>query len=389
MRFRHPDGTTVHLAYCSNVHPAEDVDGVIAQLDRHLRPIRERLDRDRIGIGLWLAAPAARELDRDPARLEALRAALAAAGGEVVTLNGFPYAGFHDEVVKRRVYQPDWTDPARRAHTLRLARVLTRLLPDDVALGTISTLPLGWREGFGPEATAAAVAALARLADDLAELEDRSGRRIAVAVEPEPGCRVETTTQLGEVLGDVAGPHLGACMDLCHLAVQFEEGAEALAGLTAAGVAVHKAQVSAGLRAEAPGDPATRDALATHARSPFLHQARTRVDGGVQGVDDLPEALDGGLPTDDEWRVHVHLPLHHDGPDTTRPQLERSLAALVGGPAARTTHLELETYTWNVLPPGRRPADATDPVDGLNVGIAAELAWATDHLTDLGLADLG
>ena len=222
MRFRHPDGTVVHLAYCSNVHPAEDVDGVIAQLDRHLRPIRERLDRDRIGIGLWLAAPAARELDTDPARLEALRRALTAAGGEVVTLNGFPYAGFHDEVVKRRVYQPDWTDPARGTHTLRLARVLSRLLPEDVALGTISTLPLGWREGFGPGPTAAAVAALEGQAEHLAALEAQTGRRIALAVEPEPGCRVETTAQLGEVLGDVAGPHLGACMDLCHLAVQFE-----------------------------------------------------------------------------------------------------------------------------------------------------------------------
>ena len=124
MRFRHPDGTTVHLAYCSNVHPAEDVDGVLAQLDTYARPIRERLGRDRLGIGLWLADDAALALDTDPSVLEDLRVRLARTGCEVVTLNGFPYAGFHDEIVKRRVYRPDWTEPARREHTLRLARLL-------------------------------------------------------------------------------------------------------------------------------------------------------------------------------------------------------------------------------------------------------------------------
>jgi hypothetical protein len=108
----------------------------------------------------------------------------------------------------------------------------------------------------------------------------------------------------------------------------------------------------------------------------------------VRGVDDLPEALAGGLPGEEEWRVHVHLPLHHSDEGTTRPELEASLAALVGGPTAVTAHLELETYTWGVLPEGRRPADAADPVDGLVTGIAAELSWAADHLTSLGLTEL-
>ena len=388
MRFRHPDGTTVHLAYCSNVHPAEEVDGVLAQLDTYARPSRERLGRDRLGIGLWLADDAALALDTDPSMLEDLRVRLATTGCEVVTLNGFPYAGFHDEVVKRKVYRPDWTEPARREHTLRRARLLTRLLSDDVEVGTLSTLPLGWREGFDAARTSAAVDNMAGLAEDLAALADDTGRRIALAVEPEPGCRVETTTQLIEVLGDVAGPHLGACVDLCHLAVQFEDGPTAVAGLGAAGVPIHKAQVSAGLRAVKPGDPAVRAALAAHADSPFLHQTRERSGGTVRGVDDLPEALAGGLPGEEEWRVHVHLPLHHSDEGTTRPELEASLAALVGGPTAVTAHLELETYTWGVLPEGRRPADAADPVDGLVTGIAAELSWAADHLTSLGLTEL-
>lgn len=388
MRFRHPDGTTVHLAYCSNVHPAEDVEGVIGQLSTYADPIRRRLGRDRLGIGLWLAADAALALEADPSQVRRLRTWLRATGCEVVTLNGFPYAGFHDEVVKQRVYHPDWTTTERRDHTLRLARILAELLPDDVTVGTISTLPLGWREGFGADETAAAVGALRGLAEDLAKLEADTGKHIALAVEPEPGCRVETTGQLAEVLDGAAGPHLGACVDLCHLAVQFEDGPTAVAGLAAAGVPVHKAQVSAGLRIAEPSQPLYRVAAEPFADSPFLHQTRVQRADGVVGVDDLRVALDGDLPDDGEWRVHFHLPIHQGGADSTRPELEASLAALVGGPRCLTTHLELETYTWGVMPPGKRPTDAADPVDGLVRGIAAELAWAIDHLTALGLEEV-
>lgn len=145
MRFRHPDGSTVHLAYCTNVHPAETLEGVRAQLRDHCEPVRRRLGRDRLGIGLWLARDAARVLINDPAALRALRGELDHRGLEVVTLNGFPYEGFGAQEVKYRVYTPDWTDPERLAHTTDLARLLAALLPDDVPDGTISTLPIAWR----------------------------------------------------------------------------------------------------------------------------------------------------------------------------------------------------------------------------------------------------
>ncbi|MGH9011236.1 MAG: metabolite traffic protein EboE, partial [Acidimicrobiia bacterium] len=146
MRFRHPNGSTIHLAYCSNVHPAEDVDGVVGQLARFTEPVRRSLDVPRLGVGLWLPAPAAARLAAEEAEVTRLRGALDRRGLEVVTLNGFPYRGFHDPVVKRAVYHPDWLDPARAAYTLDLARVLVALLPDDVDEGTISTLPLAWRK---------------------------------------------------------------------------------------------------------------------------------------------------------------------------------------------------------------------------------------------------
>ncbi|NED88615.1 xylose isomerase, partial [Streptomyces sp. SID11233] len=85
---------------CTNVHPAETLEGVRAQLRDHCEPVRRLLGRDRLGIGLWLARDAAKSLITDPVALRALRADLDARGLEVVTLNGFPYRGFGSDEVK-------------------------------------------------------------------------------------------------------------------------------------------------------------------------------------------------------------------------------------------------------------------------------------------------
>jgi sugar phosphate isomerase/epimerase len=388
MRLHHPDGTTVHLSYCSNVHPAEDVDGIVIQLQQYAGPVRRATAADVLGVGLWIPAGAARSLASDRAACARLRAALAADRLEVVTLNGFPYQGFHDPVVKRGVYRPDWTEPERLAYTLDLARVLAELLPDDVATGTISTLPLGWREGWSESSTRAALDALAWLAAELATLQDRTGRKIRVGLEPEPGCIVERTGQAAELLarvGGVAAGWIGVCLDACHLAVQFEEAAAAVAALGAAGVPIVKAQVSTALRVADPSDASSRAALSSFVEPRFLHQTRVRRPGGhVEGVDDLDEALAGGLADDGEWRVHFHAPVHWVGDETTHAELGETLDVLAGGPTPLTTHLDVETYTWTVLPPGQRPEGPAGLVDGL----ARELRWTRDRLTDLGLKEL-
>lgn len=379
MRFRHPDGTTVHLAYCSNVHAAEDLDGVVAQLGRFAGPVRRALGSQRVGVGLWLAAAVAHHLAADHGATDRLRTALDAHGVEVVTLNGFPYRAFHAPVVKGAVYLPDWRDPERGAYTADLARVLARLLPEDVTVGSISTLPLGWRTGWDHRATAAACDALGRLADELTALEARSGKRVRVGIEPEPGCVVETVAQAADALQGLDHDRLGVCLDACHLAVQFEDAQAALDLLDEAGIAVVKAQVSAALTVPAPRSDDGGALLRDFVEPRFLHQAREVVRGAVAGCDDLDEALDGGLPGDAEWRVHYHLPVHSTAA-TTQPQLRRTLAALMGG-APATPHLEVETYTWNVLPPERRPRDDA----GLVAGLAAELDWTRAELVSLGL----
>jgi hypothetical protein len=386
MRFRHRDGTLVHLAYCTNVHPAETLAGVLGQLDRYAVPVRAALGTPRLGLGLWLAADVVAELAADAAAAARLRRALTERGLEVVTFNGFPYRGFHDEVVKGAVYRPDWTTGARLDYTLDLARLLAALLPDDAAGGSVSTLPLAWRSPWTASQQELAAGRLAALACGLAGQAERTGRPVRVGFEPEPGCVVETTAQAATNLSDVDRQWLGVCLDACHLAVGFEEPAAALGRLAAAGLPVCKAQVSCALQVDSPGDEVTRRLLAGFVEPRFLHQARTRTPAGVSGVDDLDLALAGGLPTGDPWRVHFHVPLHAPAAaplGSTRPVLVDTLRELVGGARARTGHLEVETYTWQVLPAGARPAGDADLV----AGIAAELAWTRDRLLELGLEE--
>ncbi|MGZ3103691.1 metabolite traffic protein EboE [Streptomyces sp. H72] len=390
MRFRHPDGSTVHLAYCTNVHPAESLDGVLAQLREHCEPVRRRLGRDRLGIGLWLARDAAHALVTDPAALRGLRGELERRGLEVVTLNGFPYEGFGAQEVKYRVYRPDWADPERLEHTTSLARVLASLLPDDAGDGTISTLPLAWRTTYDDARAGQAHAALATLAERLDALQELTGRSIRVGLEPEPGCVVETTRDAIAPLTAVGHDRIGVCVDTCHLATSFEDPDTALDALTAARIPIVKSQLSAALHAEQPTDPAVREALATFAEPRFLHQTRTTTEtGDLRGTDDLDEALaEGGpLPDSAPWRAHFHVPLHAApaAPLTsTMEVLKATLARLVGGPHPLTRHLEVETYTWQALPPELRPRARAQLTDG----IAAELTLARDLLTDLGLKEL-
>lgn len=389
MRFRHPDGSDVQLAYCTNVHPAESLDEVLSQLDRFCLPVRETLGWSRLGLGLWLARPVATALLADPAALRRLGVELEARGLAVVTLNGFPYEAFSAPVVKRKVYRPDWSEGARLQYTSDIARLLTALMPEDLPRGSVSTLPLGWRSPWYNDRQEAAQANLDMLARDLAKLQHETGRTVRVGLEPEPGCVVETAADVSRTLSQLDGEWLGLCVDACHVAVSFDDIEDVLSAADEASLPIVKAQASTALHVPRPRDPETRRLLESFAEPRFLHQSRELAGGRLQARDDLDAALEGPRPLlgRSPWRVHFHLPLHAEPPaplESTRPQLEATLRALVGGPRALTDVIEVETYTWDVIPAAhRRPGDA-----GLVEGLAAELSWAHGRLTSLGLQEL-
>lgn len=371
------------LSYCTNVHPAEDLPGVLAQFDRYAEPVRRLVGVDVLGLGLWLPAVLARELADSPDLRAKLRAELDARGLEVYTLNAFPYGGFHDEVVKRSVYRPKWTDDARLRYTVDCAVVLGDLLPDSATYGSISTLPLGWRTPWAEADDDDATAAFAELTRVLDGMAAASGRPIRLAVEPEPGCVLDTVADAVRWLAPRVDPrYVGLCLDTCHLAVSFADPAATVASIYEAGLEVVKVQASAALQVEDPGSEAARQALTDFTEPRYLHQVRERTSSGVVlAADDLPEAL-VELPGQDAWRVHFHVPLHARpaAPLSATTDVLRSAIATLESTVDVMPHVEVETYTWSVLPETAGNGGDT----ALIRGIAAELRWAAANLQELG-----
>lgn len=387
------------LVYCSNVHPGESLDAVQGTIGRLVAAVGRARGLARCGAGLWLSAQAARELLASAPALDGFIGELERHRVRLFTLNGFPYGGFHEQVVKAGVYAPDWSTTARLDYTLDLARILAATLPREDEEGTISTLPLGSRTDWSPPRQGQAVANLLRLVRSLHDLRLRSGRRIRVCLEMEPGCVLETTEEAIVLLRDtlplaattagvdpaLVAEHLGVCFDVCHQAVMFEDPADSIRRLRAAGIRIGKIQISSAVEAPRPGDPQHRAALAAFDEPRYLHQVRCRrPDGTLDGCADLPEALSGmaALPDAAPWRVHFHVPVQAAGIAdspllTTRHAIDAVIGLLASEPDVRP-HLEVETYTWHVLPAPLRPQDEA----GLVAAIATELGWLESRLAE-------
>jgi sugar phosphate isomerase/epimerase len=397
---------TVHLSYCTNIHPGESWAEVRANLERYLVPVRERVAPGRpFGVGLRLSAESARALAA-PEALQELRGFLRAHDLYVFTINGFPYGPFHGRPVKEQVYLPDWLDPERLAYTDQLADILAELLPDGVE-GTISTVPGAFAPRVHGEADQARMAeALLDHVAHLVRLRARTGRRVALALEPEPCCFLETMAEAvafferylfsaaaaarvsdstgltREAAATAIREHLGVCLDACHMAVEFEDPAQVLDALRSAGIRVPKVQVTAGLRAVLrDGDDATLDALGAFADDVYLHQVvERRADGTLRRHLDLPQALKIARETRGqgtrEWRVHFHVPVFRErfGAFEGTQEYVVELLRLVRASDV-SQHFEVETYTWDVLPEEFRR-------EGIVVGIAREVEWAERALED-------
>jgi sugar phosphate isomerase/epimerase len=337
----------VHLTYCTNIHPAVGWEAVLESVRAHAPALKARLSPDApFGIGLRLSGAESQELLQGD-RLARFRDWLAAEGLYVFTLNGFPHGTFHGKPVKADVHAPDWSSEERVAYTLRLAEILRALLPEAMP-GTISTSPLS----YGPWGADLdrCTANVARVARELA------GTRIALAIEPEADGALATVDDLIRWWPDGLD-NVTVCFDACHSAVAYEEPAQALDALDAAGIRVGKAQLSAALIVP----PEAHDELRAFADPIYLHQVTER--GSHRSWPDLPEALadDGG---GEEWRVHFHVPIFVDRYGALRSTQEH-LARCIR--RVRTSHLEIETYTWDVLPPDLK-ASSVD-------SIAREYEW--------------
>ncbi len=390
---------SAHLTYCTNIHAGESWDEIFSRLQANLPAIKAEVSPDApMGVGLRLSAIATDVLSGRE-RLAAFRDFLTEGNYYVFTINGFPYGPFHGQRVKEQVYQPDWSHVERLTYSDRMADVLAALLPEGME-GSISTVP----GTFKPLASQAGM--VDRITDNLIshaakliEIERTTGKSIALALEPEPYCFLETIAETVGFFEDrlFAGPaiaklatltglsettaedairrHVGVCYDVCHAAVEYEDPAGSVEALKAAGIAIPKLQLSSALRiAEVTAE--TPETLAGFDEPVYLHQAIERRDGGeLVRYLDLPDALaalDRAIGR--EWRVHFHVPIFLDELEhfsTTQDFLRAILAIHKKSPISN--HLEVETYTWDVLPERYRGVE-------VSAAIARELNWVGAQL---------
>ena len=347
------------IPYCLNVHPGSDWKAVRRALSIHALAVKKIVAPDRpFPLSLHLGYRSALEL-ASPRRLTAFRGWLKEHDCFVAGINAFPFGSFHAASVKAAVYRPDWRSPDRRAYTLLVARLLAALIPEG-ATATLTTVPGGWQSDWKTAAAARqALANLARAAQGCRDLSQSAGRRIRIAIEPEPGC----AWKLFDPRLDTLGPEICWCLDTCHAAVDFRS-IENLDWRR-----IGRVQLSAAI--ECDNTPEARKALAPFAKPVYLHQTCAALDGEVIGVwPDLAPALRAlpKLPRNAIVRTHCHVPLTWAGAGPLRSTRGNLSPAFFR--QAHTTFCEVETYTYSVLPRALRPRP-------LARAIAGELEWAS------------
>ena len=393
MNYLNPSSATI--GYCTNVHAGVDLASICSNLQEFAIPARDAIGSDELGVGLWIPAQAAGELSDGVDRFSKF---LSERRLRAFTINGFPYDNFHQPIVKRGVYLPEWWQPERLDYTLRLAKILTHLLPQQEATGSISTLPIAWSdEKADSENLAQAGANMRVLAAKLKEIEHSTGKRIVVAIEPEPGCVLDTTQDVvdwfeKELPDTDHRRYLGVCHDICHSAVMMESQQDVLTRLVEAGVMIGKVQVSNAIIADwlSMAVGRQREAIAQlseFAEDRYLHQtSRLKADGSFELAEDLPDLLRSAESDeqpacgDQRWIVHFHVPIFLERFGHLRTSQDDTLECLrflnQSGAADFTRHLEVETYAWTVLPHSMRRR-------GLSEDIAREICWLRDIVSDM------
>lgn len=389
-----------HLTYCTNIHAGESWADVRSSLGEFLPAVKSAMTPDKpLAVGLRLSAQAARTL-ADPAALAEFKEFMSCGGYYVISINAFPYGTFHGVPVKDGVYAPDWRSPERLRYTNQVGDLLAAMAPIGIET-SISTVPGAFRAAIGSTADIERmVENLVRCAAHLYELNQTKGRSIILAVEPEPACFLETTQELVDFFGthvfseaarklfagitgvaprraaELLREHIGICYDVCHSAVAFEDPEVSLAALEAADIRVAKIQLSAALKLK-PVTASTAQHLRKFDDGIYLHQTVQSDHGRKVSFTDLPDAL-AALETgavEGEWRVHCHVPLFTDSfadLQSTQDELRVVLGLCRRKPI--TLQLEVETYTWNILPPELRRG-------GLADSIIRELAWVQRELS--------
>lgn len=382
----------IHLAYCTNIHRGQNWAETFETLKQHTLKVRDRVAKGKAyAIGLRLSDTASRELS-DKERLLEFQRWLERESCYVFTINGFPYGTFHGGRVKELAYVPDWTTNERVEYTNRLFNLLAEITPQGIA-GSVSTVPGSFKPLIHDQQQVEQMRRnLWRTVEHIQQLSERTGRSFHLGLEPEPLCYLETSAETVEFFEQLQNDrpgdyrlreYLGVNYDCCHLAVEYESPDAAIEKLRAAGIRISKLHFSSALKVKPSAE--NRVALNPFIDSVYFHQVIARNgDGSLTRYPDLDEALAGTGTTkidhEEEWRIHFHIPLHCPpigAFQTTSDHVEGVMDILKSNPAL-CSHIEMETYTWEVLPPAIKNRDVVDQ-------LAAEYEWTLGNMAARGL----
>jgi hypothetical protein len=376
----------LHLAYCTNIHRGENWTETFASLQQYTLAVRDRVSpNEPYAIGLRLSERAAFELSH-PTTLSAFRKWLDANHCYVFTINGFPFGRFHGGPVKEKVYSPDWTSAERLSYTNRLFDLLAQLVPRGIE-GSVSTVPGSFKEFIKTAEQLKAIRNnLFYCVEHVARLCEQTGRKLHLGLEPEPLCLLETSHETVHFFDRLRAEHhndprlfeyVGVNYDTCHLAVEFEDPVVSLNYFLQHQIKISKLHLSSALKVKPT--PEVCRALQAFTDDIYLHQVVSR-DGNnhLARFKDLPDALAHG--TGEEWRIHFHIPLH--SPETelfgnTTDHLLGALDVLAQNPKI-CSHLEMETYTWEVMPDEMKNLNVVDQLVG-------EYEWTLQRLAERNL----
>jgi hypothetical protein len=391
-----------HLTYSTLVHPGDTWEEMWASLTNYVPKVKARVCPDKpFGVSLRISNSSAETLINSPEERNKLKAFLADNDLYLYTVNAFVFGPFKNQIVKEKVYEPDWRTEERLRYSMNVADILAEVGAPFVN-PSIQSPPLG----FKPRVTDASVVEayahnVRRMAAHLHRLRERTGRTITLALEPEPYCYLETTAEtvefftkvlrsehslqaLGTDLGISAEEarvvlrrHIGTVYDICHQAVEFEDISASLQSLVDNDVPVFKLQEAAAM--QMPDVTAeTVEALRKWSDSVYLTQTIERRDGKLTrflNLEDAFAAFEKDPTGHREWRTHYHVPVFleslGDHFKTTRFAIAEALAFHKANPLS--SQLEIETYTWDVLPAHLKTGDIVDYV-------TLELEWVQSQL---------
>jgi hypothetical protein len=389
------------LTYSTLVHPADEWDELWTSVRTYLPAIKQRVCPDApFAVSLRLSAATVTRVLEDASALADLRAFLSGEGLYVITANAFPYGPFKNRLVMETVYEPDWRDRKRAEYTKGVATILAAIADEGVS-PTIQTAPLAFKPHVSPDDVGRFTSQLIGVVAHLADLTRETGTVVRLGLEPEPFCQLETTEETiryfeerlfseaaAAELASLSGvdtataaallrDRLGVVFDICHQAVEFEDIGASLDALVAAGIPIVKLQAAAALRVASVTDEVV-ERLATFTDTVYLSQTFERhPDGSTRRFLNLRDAITcwepGGAPV--EWRTHFHVPVFLEdlgGFGTTRFAISEALAKHRAKPLSE--HVEIETYTWDVLPADLKSGDIVDYVE-------RELRWVLSELT--------